>query len=825
MILRGLFLSLLFLTGSYTFSVSQILVSGKVTDERNDPIPYSKIYLKNMTDQRTICDVNGYFELRLMPGEYFLVVNATGFQERESYLAVVDKPLNKDIQLFPSTIKDFGEMDIQSKKTNPGREIMLKVVEKRDKISLWNYPHSVEVYIKASEKLDRKNQPKKKQKKTEVDVPFEDEEKKAADLLAENMNLAEVQLTRNFTPYDKVKEIRNAYELRGSAKNLYYTTTVKSNFNFFENLLRIDDLHANPIMSPISSPGILSYKYRLEIKYQENGKNISKIKISARSVATTTLEGYIYVVDSLWLIQKLELRMEKGNLLKYDYFTIYQEFDHQGDSMCVLKIQELKYGVKYKSEISTGSTFAAFSNYNFNPNFGTKFFGNEVAVTEKEAYEKDSIYWSEKRQGVLTDEERKFILVRDSIFEAQNRKEYLDSVDSVFNKITFLKVLWFGIDHRNRAKKNQFTFTSIASLIQPIFIGGPRINPWIDYFKKWKDERTLDSYTQISYGFLNRDVKTDTWWKYRFDPFHFGTIRWSFNHNFDVIRGYDAISQIYKRDNFIEATKTRTALDYEIFNGFYIDFDNEFSERRSLKDFKFLTWLDDAIPNNDPIEFQTYQAFVSDISIRYTPRQKYMREPYRKVLLGSSWPTFSLNYERGIPKIFGSDIDHEYLQINVEQTFKLGTIGTTSYRGNLGKFLSARNLRDPDYKFQRRSDPIWFSNPLYSFQGLDTTLPTIDYSMEAHIVHHDNGAIINKIPFMKKTRIGLVTGAGVLFVKEHNWLHYEALAGLERNFKISRRRLRIGLYGVLSDGNQIPVRATWKISFALLDDRSMKWNF
>ena len=177
MILRGFLLFSIFLFGVTSIGLGQVLVSGKVTDERNDPIPYSKIYLKNMTDQRTICDVNGYFELRLMPGEYFLVVNASGFQERESYLTITDKPVIKDIQLFPSTIKDFEDMDIQSKKTNPGREIMLKVVEKRDKISLWNYPHSVEVYIKATEKLDRKNLPKKETKKPESDVPFEDEVK------------------------------------------------------------------------------------------------------------------------------------------------------------------------------------------------------------------------------------------------------------------------------------------------------------------------------------------------------------------------------------------------------------------------------------------------------------------------------------------------------------------------------------------------------------------------------------------------------------------------------------------------------------------------
>ena len=68
-------------------------------------------------------------------------------------------------------------------------------------------------------------------------------------------------------------------------------------------------------------------------------------------------------------------------------------------------------------------------------------------------------------------------------------------------------------------------------------------------------------------------------------------------------------------------------------------------------------------------------------------------------------------------------------------------------------------------------------------------------------------------------------GGGALYVKEHDWFHYEMLAGLERNFKLSRRRLRVGLYGVVSAGNKSPLRLDYKISFAILDDRSMKWNF
>ena len=804
---------------------SQQFVNGEIMDNQNIPIPSVTIFIKNFPEQRTIADFNGKYELSLLPGEYFLVFSAKGYDERESYISIGSSNITRNIQLFPSKYLELENVDIKIKKSNPGRDIILEVVNKRDLINPWNYPHSVSVYIKANETIDKKYKPKKVDRDNQKPADPFDEKNDELLKLSNQMNLLEVQLLRHYAGKEKVKEIRNAYTLRGNEKNFYYTTTVKSNFNFFENLLYLDDLHQTPIISPISATGIISYKYRLEKKIEENGRIISKIKIIPRNISTSTLEGYIWVIDSLWLIQKIELTLNKGNLLIYDNFKIEQRYSHPGDSICILEEQNLSYGVKYKNETSKISTKALFSGYNFNPKFPSKFFGSELAVTEKEAFEKDTSFWTYTRQINLTDEEQKFIILKDSIRDAHNRKEYLDSVDRIFNKITFLKVLWYGIDYRNRIKRYQLGFSPLVLLLQPVFIGGPRLSPSVDYFKKWKNEKTLESYSRVSYGFLNKDLKGDTWWKYKFNPFHFGFIRFQISHDFDAIRYADAINQIYKRNNLYEATKMSSSIEYELFNGFYGGLGIGFSERRSLIDFKFLKIFDSILPNDDPLMFDTYQALNSTLILSYTPGQKYMREPYRKVVLGSRWPTFGLNYERGIPTIFGSDVDYEYLQLDIQQTFKIGTLGTSSYRIEIGKFLSSKKLFEPDNKYQRRSDPIWFSNPLFSFQGLDSTLPTIDYVYQAHFVHHDNGAIINKIPFMKKTRIGLVFGGGAMFVNEYNWQHYELLAGLERNFKVFKRRLRIGFYAVYSDGNKVSERFNYKISFAVLNERNMKWNF
>ena len=140
---------------------SQRIISGTVFDENNAPIPNAKIYIKNNSEQRTVADYNGKYQLQLMPGEYFLVIDFPGFELKEAYIAVSNTNLIKNIKLFPSKASDLQSVELSAKKYNPGRDIMLKVVEKRDQINLWNYKHDVDVYIKASEEITRKDRKKK----------------------------------------------------------------------------------------------------------------------------------------------------------------------------------------------------------------------------------------------------------------------------------------------------------------------------------------------------------------------------------------------------------------------------------------------------------------------------------------------------------------------------------------------------------------------------------------------------------------------------------------------------------------------------------------
>ncbi len=799
----------------------QYAVKGTVVDEHNYPLPNVEFYIKYGDNTPYQSDVEGNFELHLQPGEYYLLFSLWGYEDREFFLPVAYSDQTVTVQLTPSFSDEMEGIVISSKKANVGWEVMKKVVQRRDTINPWNYPHEVHVYIKTTDD-DINTAVKKDNKEATIDEdPFDSDVSGPS----QKLNLLEVEISKNYAPVNKIKEIRDAYTLFGSNQNMYYQTTVKSDFNFFQNFIELPDIHQNAILSPISNPGILAYKYKLEKKYEEDDQTIYKIKVSARKTSSSTLEGYIYVIDSLFIIQKIDVKLQKGNLLTYDYFNVHQEYEFNENGINYLAKQEFDYGVKNNKEERKLHTQVIYSDYNFKKDFDKKFFNSEVAITQQEAYERDSTYWKGKRKIDLTTDESQFIQYNDSIYEAHNKKEYLDSIDKEFNRVTALKVLWYGVDIRNREKRIQWSINSLALTLRPISIAGPRVGPGAYFFKKWKNEKYIDLYGEATIGFLNKDIKGRLTSSFRYNPFKSAFVKLSFYHEFDAIRSYDAITQIFKRSNFIEVTALKLTHSYEWFNGFYSTLTYEFVERRPLIDYRFITWFDKGLNNDDPSDFKAYQAGVAGLELSYTPFQKYMKEPYQKVILGSKWPMFYVYYERGIPTLFGSDVNFDYFRVGIRQQISLKSAGTLSYHIKSGEFLSSKALYDADKKYLRRSDPIWFSNPMYSFQKLDTLIPTIKRIIEAHVLFHDNGALLYKIPFMKKTRIGLVAGAGAAYIQEANWWHGEALVGLERNFKLSRRLLRIGVYYVFSKGIDVKAHHSVKVSFNILDSRTMKYNF
>jgi Family of unknown function (DUF5686)/CarboxypepD_reg-like domain len=831
---------MLFFFVNISFSQS---IQGYVYDESNNPIPYAKIYVKNFTNLGAITNEDGKFYFGCEFGSYDVIIKCIGFEEQDVKVTVKSlEPTVQNVWMKQSN-NELNTVEVKTKRKNVGWQIMQNVIRHKKEMIRQFDSYSCDVYIKGTESFDVKKKAKKEEEKEEPKDKFQKQKDEIKNKLnGENrLNMVEIYLEKHFEYPNKMKEIRNGYDKIGRPDQIYYQTTTGGDINLYKSLLRKDDLHRTPIVSPLHPSGILSYKYKLRDVIIEGTDTIYKIEIAPRSVGTSTMEGFLWVLKSEWVLTRVDLSLHKGNLKLYDNFRITQDFE-KIESFWVVSRQTFEYDTKYFKEKVKGITTVAYSNWRFNPQFDKKYFNNELGITTEDAYERDSSYWENIRPEPLTPEEQKKKFEQDSLTAIYTSEKYLDSMDAVFNKITFLKVIWFGFEHRNRQKKEQWYFSSLADLYEPIAAGGMRIGPGAGYFKKWKNEQWIDVEGDYTLGFNNLDSRGRLRIYHRYNPKKFGT--WSVwgSKEVDLINSWNSWLGTLSRSNWYLNNKVGAWHSIEVVNGLYVSASASLEHRYAFDStYKFNTKLDKYFQteNPEPLWFAPYNAFRTNLTISYTPFQKYMTEPKRKVVLGSRWPTITLFWEKGYTGIFNSVLDFDYVSASIEQEFQIGTMGKSFYVLRTGKFVNQDSVLYIDKKFFRESDSDPFfrylmSQPLYSFQNLDSSYETQDFYAELHYIHHFNGSLINKIPFMKKTGIQALVGGGALYLPEHNnYLYMEAFTGIERTFKFLRRRLRVGTYVIFSWANnsfalpedQKPNNVQFKVSFDLMNERDLKFNF
>lgn len=790
-----------------------------VADSTLAPIPEVNIYITNGSIVGKT-DANGRYSCELREGNYELVFSHRNYQtvRLKVVLSAKDDTLNV---ILPSLITQINEANISVKWRDPGPEMMRKAIAKRD---YWNSripAHSADLYIRAFEEY---NKPKKNEKAW--DAADTTKKKKPKQDNGPMASMAEVILHRDWTPEGKLKEVRTAVSYRGDRGSLFYTSTTEGDFNFYSNLVQFKSLSEMPVISPLSNTAIAAYKFSFLGSYKDDlGRRILKIKVQPRLVSNSVFSGEIHIIDTLFAIYRLDLHFPSNQLNEYNDFIISQEYRITPDSFLQIEDQRFDYYAKAGKGKFSGYTLVKYSNYIMPNNFPKGYFGVEVSATSKEAYERDSAFWNQKRAVPLNAGEIKFITRNDSIKRVHESKEYLDSMERLTNKVTLYKLFLKGQEYQNREKGINLDFQPLMFIAQPWFPGGTRINMWNTVSKEFKSKRSIQFVENLSYGINNKDLRGTLIFNTLFDPFHRGLLYVSGGRDFNFINANAAFLDLARRGNFYQNTHLSAYIRREIINGFYVRLRSEISERKDISGFVFDEFGDKIFGENAPSVFGTHRAFVADILMQYTPRQKYIREPKQKVILGSFWPTFFVHYSKGLPGVLQSVIDYDYLEYGLDHEFRLGLLGRSELKVNSGSFLSKKQLSLIDFRYQRRGDVFLFTPPMFAFQTLDSTFATFKRFYEFRYRHHFNGAVFNKIPFMKFLALRESAGVNILYAPERrNMLFYEFYAGFDKLIKVWRERFKVGIYYAAGYSNiyEKPIYG-FKINFEYYDRRNNTW--
>ena len=285
-----LFLSLLI----YGVSLSQI-VSGIISDEKGEVLPYATIFIREL-NMGTTSNSEGIYQLNLNKGVYTIQFRSMGFEQKITTVNVGSFDIRQDIILQVQSIQ-LHEIRVYKDNVDPAYPIMRRAIAMAPYYQNQIKEYVADVYIKGNAKLE--SVPKLLQKKFNANVNGSD------------LKLGDVVVGESLS------------EIKFEAPDTYHQKIISSNMSGLSNQNATFDMGlitespyqpviGDNIITPLSPNSFLHYNFRYEGFYNEGEYLVNKIRILPKRKSKQLFSGYLYVVDGLWCLHGLELDLDQG---------------------------------------------------------------------------------------------------------------------------------------------------------------------------------------------------------------------------------------------------------------------------------------------------------------------------------------------------------------------------------------------------------------------------------------------------------------------------------------------------------------------------------
>lgn len=788
------FLLLCLLSGGMAFS-QQFNLKGVTSDNQNNILPFASIYIQG-TSKGTSANTNGEFQLRLEKGKYTLVFRAVGYKQ---LIKEVDLSRDTDLSIvLEAEAYQLKDVVIKANAEDPAYEMIRKAIKKRKEHLTEVKAYSCDTYIKGVTKL--KNAPKKflaREVQGELKDMGLDSGKRGILYLTESVSKF------NFQQPNKINEEMISSKVSGNSNGFSFNQATDFLVSFYKNTVEISELSWVGFVSPIADNAMLFYRYKFIGTFREGNDWINKIQVISRRKYDQVFNGYIYIIDDSWRIHSADLEITNNSMIEgIDTLRIRQQLIPVKNGKWMLASQQYDYSGGIFSFKFMGTYTGVFSNYNIEPNFPPKFFTNRVLKVNADANKKDSAYWAGIRPMLLTPEERRDYVKKDSIKAWRSSDKYRDSIDRKANKFKPLKALTFGYAHQNTKEKEVWRISGPLLSINYNTVEGWVYSPGLTYRKTLKDSTVFIAGLNGRYGFGNDKLSANGSLGYVYDRKHNGYIGLSggtgytdFNSKYSAIPPlFNTLSTLFSKENILKLYKkdfVNVFSGRELSNGLYLSGNLEYANRSPLINTSFRTvgrFPDKEFTANNPYPtsgndyaFSAHKALTMGISLNIAFAQTYIERPDFNIKQGSIYPKLQLDYRKGIKGIFNSDVDFDYVGARIfDSNKKLGILGAFRYSIAAGKFLNRNKMYYMDFKHFAGSDIFVYTQFTDGFMMLSPyEFSTGKQFLEAHVEHNFGGLFLSKIPLFKQLKLEEVVGVNYLssdVIKNYT----EAYVGVQR---------------------------------------------
>jgi hypothetical protein len=775
----------------------QVSISGKITDENGNSIPFASIYIKNTT-KGVSANSEGDYVLKLQPGQYEIQYKALGYRQESRTLNIkLSEVLNVTLSV---EVYELKSVSINAKGEDPAYAIIRKAIKKRKSHLSEVKAYTCEVYIKGLQKLLAA--PKKfmgadiNQIGREIGL---DSNRRGIVYLSESESKVSYQYP------DQLHEEMISSKFSGSNRMFSFNRASDARINFYENFQNWGGLSNRPLVSPISDNALFYYKYKLMGKSTENGVVINKIRVTPRRAHDPCFDGFIYIIDDSWRIYALDLYItSRANINFVDTLRINQQFLPVNSNIWMQASNKFEFTGGLLGFRLKGYFISVYKDYDLNPVFKKKEF-NEVLHIPQKVNKNDTAYWNRERPVPLTDEEKTDYKKKEKLAIKRESKTYLDSLDKATNKVKTSGLLFTGINIINRYKRSFYHFDPLVTSILFNTVEGPALNYGFTYRKRADtiSGKAISFGAKLRYGFsdhlFNGSANATLPVGGLYLNLAGGSDVVDLNDHAPISPFVNTLYTLFERQNYEKLYQKKFAiasLSGRITGGWQASASVEWADRKWLSNtsnYSFFHPGDHQFTSNNPLfPSQDVALFPENKSFKLTFRttydfsNKYETYPFGKRYLPSDYPTIGLTYTKGIKNILGSNVDYDLLAFDVTKSdISLGVYGRTSFFIGVGKFLNANNLYFLDYKQFSGNQVLFYKGGLNSFLLLDYyRFSTYTEYLDGHLEHNFSGFIINKIPLIRKLRLQEIVDFNYLSTPELK-NYYELGFGLQfLNFRL-----------------------------------------
>lgn len=826
----------------FAFSAKAIIVEGSVRDTDGNPIPFARIHIQE-SKKNMLCDGEGFFSVSLPLGNFTLEITALGFNPKKEQIEVKNNQKNQFSFILEENPSELGTVEIHADTRDIARRVMREAAKKSSSYKSNYDKMSLESYVKISlhsfgpdtvsfeEKVDRDTIPYISIQRNLLESYSEIKKDKT-------LYREEVIATKDYSKHPPSDDLSISISMELGEHNIVpqqfmYSNTYLLNstsgyfeFDFNQSLLDLPVLSEKPYLSPLASTAPLNYQFDLLGTYYFEGKKYYKIKVTPVWKSEALFEGEVVIESETWALVNVDLSATPRSLKMYSMVNVKQEMKSFGSNIYFPERTTIAYEIKEGKTKYFGNVLVSRNDISFPESFEERTFSNETKSYTSEAFDKSEDFWNSIRKDSISVLQQSFITECDSLQAYYSSEEYYHEQDSTFNDVRFMDFILYGVGFKNRARREMYYFYPLAMQVNPVGIGGYRHKLGAAFAKEFPNNYLLETNGEVDYGFRNRDIRGKIGVGLTYVPRKFVRTFIRVGDYYDMINSYASIGSIFSRSNFVRTQSFSVAQRMELVNGLFAELSLEYSDQKPINNLQQDLWSQRVFGDvNTPLSFDRYIKSEIRLDLVYRIKQKYVMKKGKKIILGSQYPEFRMVYRKGIPGLFNSEVNFDFIELGVSHDAELGRWGTAQWSAIAGSFLNKRNLRLLEYRYFRGSDVFFFSDPLRSFQLLGPTLSTPNAYLRGNYFHHLDGLFLNKIPLINRLKLTEAFGAAFLSIPDQNFYHAEMYVGLERVVRIRRELFRFGIYGASSATSLNRARFEFKFGINFYNTYTKKWSY